>query len=444
MFNSLSITRARDFCADNILHVTTLQLYDRGPLSVKLPVDGPKLGAEALIMGFPQCGNTFFLALQLDLNFLPLFTLLEAQPRSSLGRTNLMSNPFNIYRWMKIDIDSMPVLREDASFSLLDQSGHEGKDPSGKVVSKTLEHGRNLVRGPSRGALLGLEGMQSGIDPYFGGERGGPNSPSVNSHRGNMMTSSTILSPSNLQGSGSPQQHGIVGYGNGSLSMANPALTSTAFTQGKPLGGATLYGDSNQRMGRMGLISGAAAHNVSAGSPLRSPMDVRNQNLHRLSPGSTRSPLQGTGDLELLNSKSALALGENAASPIHLDDDDLSKLIDSISSKTMGSQSGISGSFSISDPSTPSRHVRPMQHRNSSMSRGATGAANTRPKSVAALGSQLVRASGQPVRANSPGWKSTVPSSVPFIAETALVTQEWTDVEQSAQTRISGAPPAQG
>jgi hypothetical protein len=214
-------------------------------------------------------------------------------------------------------------------------------------------------------------------------------------------------------------------------------MASTVFPQGRSSVGINSYEDANHRVGRLGLVNGASNLNVSTASPIRSPVDVRNPTLHRMSPGSVRSPLHASGDQELAQTKSPLNLGDNVASPIDLDDN-ISKIIDSISSKTTGLQPGRSGHFAMSDPGTPSQHTRPGTQRNLPLPRNApVNARPFGPKGVPVLGSQLVHTAGQPQRANSPGWKPGLPVSE-FATDTSPVAQEWTDLENSSKPVRAG------
>lgn len=385
---------------------------------MKIPLGGPKLGSDVLIMGFPQCEDCFFLCLQLDVNFTPLFTLLEAHPQSSSVRSTLVSSAFDIFRWMKIDIEAMPIFRENTGFSLLEQNGYEAKGSSANMVVRRIEdeaYGKFGVPPMIRAGGLGLDGVQTGLEPYYGAERGV-------SHRGSMLavqSSSNLQGGSPLQHGGSPLQHGSVGYGvNGGSNMMNPSITAAGYHQGKSLGGSPNFGDGNHRLGRATMVNGTSPHNLPGVSPLRSSLDMRNQMSHR------KSPLQGASDQELVSSRSPLAMGDNAASPIELDDEHISKLIDSISSKTPGS-------FTTTDsPSRQGRHI--------AQPRSAIVSSNSRPligKVGSPSGSQLARSSGL-VQASSPGWKSTVTGSIPFNTDSGSSIQEWTDLEQ--QGRLGG------
>jgi hypothetical protein len=121
-------------------------------------------------------------------------------------------------------------------------------------------------------------------------------------------------------------------------------------------------------------------------------------------------------------------MGDNAASPIDLDDEDLSKLIDSISSKTP--PSGLSGSFLVTDP-CKSLQMRPVQ--STGMSRSVMGPS---PGKGTCLPATQVGQSSGSLTANSPGWKPIISSSVPFNADRSTGTQKWTDVEHKGMAGV--------
>lgn len=310
---------------------------------MKLPLGGPKLGVDVLIMGFPHCDDSLFLCLQLDVNFTPLFTLLESQPQpsASSGKTTLESSAFEIIRWMKIDIETKPILRGNTGFSLLELSGYEAKaSPANTSVRRVEDEAYGKFTAPPM-----MRGYQQG------------------------------------------------------------------YHQGKSLGGSPTFGDGSRRLGLQGMMNGASSpHNM------RNSNDIRNQMPHR------KSALQSASDQELmLNRRSPVAaMGDNAASPIELDDEHISKLIDSISSKTPGS-------FATTDsPSRQGRHSVPQP-------RSAITTSNSRSlgRVGSPSGSQLARSSGL-AQANTPGWKSTL-SPVPYNTDSRSSIQEWTDGEQQGK-----------
>lgn len=61
-----------------------LKVYEKGIATAIIP-KSIILGADLLLMGFPNCGDSYFLLTQLDVDFKPPFTLLESQQDSTGG-----------------------------------------------------------------------------------------------------------------------------------------------------------------------------------------------------------------------------------------------------------------------------------------------------------------------------------------------------------------------
>ncbi|XP_074280337.1 mediator of RNA polymerase II transcription subunit 14 [Silene latifolia] len=91
-----------------------LQVYENGFSSVKLPKN-ILTGSNFLLMGFPDCGSSYFLLMQLDKSFKFVFQLLETQPEQSET-----SKTFDIVRCKKIDVDNMLMLEDEMNLSILD------------------------------------------------------------------------------------------------------------------------------------------------------------------------------------------------------------------------------------------------------------------------------------------------------------------------------------
>ncbi|PIA56680.1 hypothetical protein AQUCO_00700798v1 [Aquilegia coerulea] len=95
-----------------------LQVFEQGLAAVKIPkalLDGSGL----LLMGFPQCGSSYFLLIQLDNNFKPLFQLLETQ-RDVSGKSLTGGETNQVIRSNDIDIDQMQMIEDELNLSLLD------------------------------------------------------------------------------------------------------------------------------------------------------------------------------------------------------------------------------------------------------------------------------------------------------------------------------------
>ncbi|GAB4836004.1 Mediator of RNA polymerase II transcription subunit 14 [Ancistrocladus abbreviatus] len=91
-----------------------LQVYEHGLSAIKIP---KKIlnGSSFLLMGFPDCSCSYFLLMQLDKDFKPLFMLIETQPEQS-GKTNTL----DVARVKKIDIGQMQMLEDEMNLSILD------------------------------------------------------------------------------------------------------------------------------------------------------------------------------------------------------------------------------------------------------------------------------------------------------------------------------------
>ncbi|KAK7285131.1 hypothetical protein RJT34_19891 [Clitoria ternatea] len=199
--NQGSMTAAEVFInlrSKSILHlfasigrVLGLEVYEQGFNLVKIPKNISN-GSAMLLMGFPDCGSSYFLLMQLDKEFKPLFKLLETQPDPS-GKDNLFGELNQVLRIKKIDIGQMQVHEDEMNLSLVDwgklhsvlpnvacpnqASGHE-------IFSDIrLENSIQIARGhPS--------GFSSLVDEVFGVEKGSSAAPfSVQSHSSSMNTS---------------------------------------------------------------------------------------------------------------------------------------------------------------------------------------------------------------------------------------------------------------
>ncbi|XP_017257933.1 mediator of RNA polymerase II transcription subunit 14-like isoform X2 [Daucus carota subsp. sativus] len=95
-----------------------LQVYEHGFSAAKLPKNILS-GSTMLVMGFPECGSSYFLLMQLDEDFKPIFKLLETlQDPSGKPQTSVDLN--HVTRVKNIDIDMMHLLEDELNLSLLD------------------------------------------------------------------------------------------------------------------------------------------------------------------------------------------------------------------------------------------------------------------------------------------------------------------------------------
>ncbi|XWS58349.1 hypothetical protein CRYUN_Cryun08bG0026500 [Craigia yunnanensis] len=116
-----------------------LEVYEHGFAAVKVPknlVDG----SAVLVMGFPDCESSYFLLMELDKDFKPLFKLLETQPDPS-GKGHSFNDLNNVLRMKKIDISQMQMLEDETNLSILDWEKLLSFLPNVGGLNQTSEHG---------------------------------------------------------------------------------------------------------------------------------------------------------------------------------------------------------------------------------------------------------------------------------------------------------------
>ncbi|KAL2345792.1 hypothetical protein Fmac_007077 [Flemingia macrophylla] len=182
--NQGSMTAAEVFISlrsKSILHlfasigrVLGLEVYEDGFNTVKIPKEVSN-GSAMLLMGFPDCGSSYILLMQLDKDFKPLFKLLETQPDPS-GKDILPGRDLNqVLRIKKIDIGQMQVHEDEMNLSLVDWGKLHSVLPIAACPNQTpgheffsdirLENSVQVARGhPS--------GFSSLVDEVFGLEKG--------------------------------------------------------------------------------------------------------------------------------------------------------------------------------------------------------------------------------------------------------------------------------
>lgn len=93
-----------------------LQVFEHGFSPIKVPKQILN-NSNMLLMGFPDCGSSYFLLMQLEDNFTPLFKLLETQPDPSAkhepsGTSNIVTRAKNI------DINQIHILETEPNSTL--------------------------------------------------------------------------------------------------------------------------------------------------------------------------------------------------------------------------------------------------------------------------------------------------------------------------------------
>lgn len=96
-----------------------LQVFEHGFTPVKLPKTVTE-DSDSLFMGFPDCGSSYFLLMQLDKEFKPCPKLIEAQADSS-GKAEPFGDISEVIRVKKLDISRMHISEDELNLSLLDR-----------------------------------------------------------------------------------------------------------------------------------------------------------------------------------------------------------------------------------------------------------------------------------------------------------------------------------
>nr|XP_004494700.1 mediator of RNA polymerase II transcription subunit 14 isoform X1 [Cicer arietinum] len=215
--NQGSMTAAEVFLSlrsKSILHlfasigrVLGLEVYEHGLNTVKIPKTFLNSSAM-LMMGFPDCGSSYFLLMQLDKDFKPLFKLLETHPDPS-GKDNLFGDLNQVLRFKKIDIAQMQVLEDEMNLSLVDWGklrtilpnvscsnqilGHELYSDTGLESSIHISRGHHPSGFSSLvDEVFGLE-IGSSVPPFPIQNLASPSNTSLPSHYGSVPMNSHSL-----------------------------------------------------------------------------------------------------------------------------------------------------------------------------------------------------------------------------------------------------------
>ncbi|XP_076892712.1 mediator of RNA polymerase II transcription subunit 14-like [Bidens hawaiensis] len=133
-----------------------LQVYEHNFSPVKVPKHALN-GSNMLLMGFPECGSSYFLLMQLEDDFKPLFKLLETHADPS-GKAES-----SVTRIKSVDISQMHLLEGEPNLSLLDYNPlTSSENDSGP--SRASDHGL-LSDLTVQGS--GLSGFSSLVDEIF-------------------------------------------------------------------------------------------------------------------------------------------------------------------------------------------------------------------------------------------------------------------------------------
>lgn len=203
-----------------------MQVYEHGFSPVKVPKHVVN-GSNMLLMGFPDCGSSYFLLMQLEDDFRPIFKLLETQPEPS-GKPESSGVPNLVTRVQNVDINQMHMLEGEPVLTLRDY-GALTSSTNDACINQTSDH--NLSDLTIEGS--GLSGFSSIVDEIFEQER--RSSVSAFSAQSYNHGSGPIIShvdnPVNLT-SGGPNWNGSM-YPINNYNSRMPSVSASSITSRK-------------------------------------------------------------------------------------------------------------------------------------------------------------------------------------------------------------------
>ncbi|WVZ64079.1 hypothetical protein U9M48_013648 [Paspalum notatum var. saurae] len=95
-----------------------LKVYQQSQGTLKFP-ETILHGSDFMVLGFPHCANAYYLLMQLDKDFRPVFHLLETQCDAG-DKANANADPKETIRYNKINIGQMQILKNESNINPFD------------------------------------------------------------------------------------------------------------------------------------------------------------------------------------------------------------------------------------------------------------------------------------------------------------------------------------
>lgn len=175
-----------------------LEVFEHGSAAVKVP-KSISFGTNLLLMGFPECGSSYFLLMELDKDFKPVFKLLESQSDAP-AKAQSLADLSNVVCVKTIDIGRMQICEDELNLSLLSSKKLLSVLPSD--VSSHQTSGNCLLANSSLEGSIVASSVQSTfcsiVDEVFELEKGS----SVPSFSGQIPQSTFGAAPASHFGSG--------------------------------------------------------------------------------------------------------------------------------------------------------------------------------------------------------------------------------------------------
>lgn len=156
-------------------------------------------GTNLLLMGFPECGSSYFLLMELDKDFKPVFKLLESQSDTP-EKAQSLADLSNVVRVKTVDVGRMQICEDELNLSLLNSKKLLSILPSDGGSHQTSENSL-LADFSLEGSIVSSSAPStfcSIVDEIFELEKGS----SVPSFSGQIPPSTFGASPASHLGSG--------------------------------------------------------------------------------------------------------------------------------------------------------------------------------------------------------------------------------------------------
>ncbi|CAO2210665.1 unnamed protein product [Urochloa humidicola] len=115
-----------------------LKVFSQSQVTLKIP-KSVLYGSDFMVMGFPQCGNAYYLLVQVDDDLRPVFHLLETRTDES-NISNADAN--QVIRFNRIDISRIQIGEDEYSMNIFD-TGKAPQDIEGRSL-RPSENGKLL------------------------------------------------------------------------------------------------------------------------------------------------------------------------------------------------------------------------------------------------------------------------------------------------------------
>lgn len=151
----------------------TFQVYEDNSAAIRIP-ESISSDSNMLLLGFPDCGSSYFLLMQLDKDFKPQFKLLEICTDSS-GKSPSSGNLNRVTCIKKIDMDKMQLPEDEVDFGILDWAKLQNFLPISGGPSRSTEHyllSDMGVEDSGQATASTISSFSSIVDEVFDHEKG--------------------------------------------------------------------------------------------------------------------------------------------------------------------------------------------------------------------------------------------------------------------------------